>query len=961
MKVLEYADLDVSRVRAAYAKVVEALERDDFRSAEVKKLASVSHGKYFRAKLDHTNRVLFTTIRHGATTYILMLEIIEQHAYDRSRFLRGAAIDESRIPDADATEATQSAELVRYIHPGRMEVQLLDKPISFDEAQAAVYRMQPPLIIVGSAGSGKTALTLEKMKCVDGDILYVTHSSYLAQGAAEAYRSYGFERAAQDVTFFSYRAFLESLRVPEGREATWRDFSAWFERNRAFAKGLDPHQVFEELRGVIAAQAEGVLDHSGYLALGVKQSIFLEAERERVYALFEKYRTWLAESGLYDQNLVAHAWKELAQPRYDFVVVDEVQDLTMAQLALVLKTLRKAGRFMLCGDSNQIVHPNFFAWSRVKTLFWADEALAGRQELKVLQANFRNGQEATRVANALLKIKQLRFGSIDRESNFLVRSVSLEPGRVRLVPDQETFRKELDEKTRGSAQVAVLVLRDEDKPEARRFFHTPLVFSVHEAKGLEYDRVILYRFVSGSRAAYASLAEGVEATDLERDELDYRRGRDKTDKSLEIHKFFVNALYVAITRAIREVYLVEQDTEHPLFGLLGLRTEAEALKLEAKTSSLEDWQKEAHRLESQGKQEQAEAIRQTLLHQKEVPWTVLDAPGLERLLAKVFVAKAPGRKPAEQLAEFASFHGEAILSTHLANLAGTRAASQVAQESLQQRILAPFASRKFRDVLRQCEEYGLEYHIPMGLTPLMAASAAGNVELVEALLDLGAGRDSTDHFGRNAFHWALIRAFRDDGYARETLPLLVERLAPPVIDLMESGRLVRLAPHQSEYLLFQTLWTLFSTVFRYYDWRGRFGLTTAQILAPWSHLPPSVLRPERNQRQHLSAVLSRNEVDREYAYNRRLFKRVQQGWYVLNPRLSVRQIRGATESWVPLPQVLNLALAREFAQPAFWEDMDAFYAAAGLPEPPPPILQQPFEAAEAERARTLAARTGWHK
>lgn len=263
----------------------------------------------------------------------------------------------------------------------------------------------------------------------------------------------------------------------------------------------------------------------------------------------------------------------------------------------------------------------------------------------------------------------------------------------------------------------------------------------------------------------------------------------------------------------------------------------------------------------QGKQEQAEAIRKTILRQKNVPWTVLDVPGLERLLAKVFVEKAPGRKPSEQLSEFAIFHGEAILSTHLASMAGVQVPSRAARESLQQRILAPFAARKFRDVLRQCEEYGPEYRIPMGLTPLMAASAAGNVELVKA----------------------------------------------------------------------------------------------------WSHLPPSVLRPERNKRQHLSAVLSRNEVDRDYAYSRRLFKRVQQGWYVLNPCLSMRQVKGETEAWAPLPQALNLALAREFAQPAFWGDMDAFYAAVGLPEPPPPILKQPFEAAEAERVRTLAARTGWRQ
>ena len=127
-----------------------------------------------------------------------------------------------------------------------------------------------------------------------------------------------------------------------------------------------------------------------------------------------------ARPALYDRNLVAHEWRRYAAPRYDFVVVDEVQDLTMVQLALVLATLKRPGHFLLCGDSNQIVHPNFFSWSRVKTLFWRDEALAQKQELKVLRANFRNGREATRVANALLKIKHRRFGSIDRESNFLV-------------------------------------------------------------------------------------------------------------------------------------------------------------------------------------------------------------------------------------------------------------------------------------------------------------------------------------------------------------------------------------------------------------------------------------------------------------------------------------------------------------------------------------------------------------
>jgi hypothetical protein len=60
----------------------------------------------------------------------------------------------------------------------------------------------------------------------------------------------------------------------------------------------------------------------------VRQSIFPENQRDKLYDLFERYRAWLAEAKLYDLNLVAQEWQALAAPRYDFVVIDEVQDIT---------------------------------------------------------------------------------------------------------------------------------------------------------------------------------------------------------------------------------------------------------------------------------------------------------------------------------------------------------------------------------------------------------------------------------------------------------------------------------------------------------------------------------------------------------------------------------------------------------------------------------------------------------
>jgi len=54
-------------------------------------------------------------------------------------------------------------------------------------------------------------------------------------------------------------------------------------------------------------------------------------------------------------------------------------------------------------------------------------------------------------------------------------------------------------------------MRDEDKIEARKHFTTPLLFSIHEAKGLEYENIVLYRFISDHRAEFNEITDGVAA------------------------------------------------------------------------------------------------------------------------------------------------------------------------------------------------------------------------------------------------------------------------------------------------------------------------------------------------------------------------------------------------------------------------------------------------------------------
>jgi superfamily I DNA/RNA helicase len=232
----------------------------------------------------------------------------------------------------------------------------------------------------------------------------------------------GFENPKQEVDFPIYRELLETLRM---------------------LGDLDTQALFEEFRGVIGARPSGPLSLADYLAPGTRQSLLTTEQRELAHGPFQRYRASLAEAGLQDSNLVAHEWRtQIAEgktPIYDFVVIDEVQDLTPVQLALVLALLRTPGQFILCGDSHQLVHPNFFRWAALKNLFW--QGLAGdaaqRQPLKLLQANFRNTRAVTQLSNELLTIKQARFGSVDRESNFLIRGTSAAAGEVRLLDAKE--------------------------------------------------------------------------------------------------------------------------------------------------------------------------------------------------------------------------------------------------------------------------------------------------------------------------------------------------------------------------------------------------------------------------------------------------------------------------------------------------------------------------------------------
>ena len=909
MKILQYNDLDVSGLRAAFDRTAAALRAGDFRAADVKKLKGTP---YYRAKLNDADRLLFRFGAYGGHTYLLLLEIIRAHAYEKSRFLGGARVSESKLEPLSAPTAVDEADRVSlpYVNPKQTRFHVLDKILSFDDRQVEAFGLRTPLILIGAAGSGKTVLTLEKLKCLHGDVLYVTLSAYLAENARNLYYSFGYENERQNLDFLSLREYVETLRVPPGRPITFRAFADWFARH-AHSSGLkDAHMVFEEFNGVLTGMTvdKACLALDEYMALGVRQSIFSRDQRERVYAVFQRYRDWLCGNGWYDPNLVAFEYRALCKPRYDFAVIDEVQDITNVQLQLILQSLRQPENFVLCGDSNQIVHPNFFSWAKVKTLFY-EKRVQGRTEImRVLNANYRNSPEVTDTANRLLLVKNARFGSIDRESNYLVKAVSDRAGAVDLTRDGDKTRREIDKKTSRSTRFAVIVMREEDKPEAKRSFHTPLVFSVQEAKGLEYENIVLLNCVSNNARAFDEITAGVTAGDMNKD-LRYARAADKSDKSLEAYKFYTNALYVALTRAVRNVYLIESHTRHRLWGLLGLAEQKGDVTVKAESSSKEEWKEEARKLEMQGKAEQAEEIRETILATENVPWTVLTPESLDELREEALNPDHYNRQAKLLLFDYAVIHHVPSLFRELAKLKFKQAEDPFRNlTKIEQKYQRDYADPRRRELTKKLNQYGIDFRDPLNRTPLMIAAKMAQTDLARDLVTAGAHRSRRDNWGRNPLQIALLEAYRSKEYARRRIGAIYPLLAPSSVKVKVQGRMIKIDQKLMEFFVLQSMIAMFQDIARVKTQWDLPAFETADFVHALECFPEHVIPERRKKRPYLSSILSKNEVSRDDPYNRFLFVRVRHGRYILNPLLDV-DVEG---EWINVYDLIGISeLERE--------------------------------------------------
>jgi hypothetical protein len=899
-QLLYHNELDIKSVEKNYFKTVHQLQQGDFKSADVRKMPNTG---YYRARLDLRGRLLFTIVQYKGSTYLLLLEIIKDHNYAQSRFLRGALLPEEdqliAVPDSTDIVQVNNPEL-SFLNPESRSVHLLNKFISFDEIQEKILLLQTPLIIIGAAGSGKTALVLSKLKNLTGNVAYISLSKFLVENASRIYYSNGYDNEHQEVEFLSLNDYLSSWEKPVAREIHFRAFEPWFTRYAQTLKISEPYRVYEEFKGVITGSPtdKAWLSQEEYLALGVKQSIFSMAEREKLYPLFEKYVQWMKENNWYDSNIICYEYLEKIKPRYDYILVDEVQDITNIQLKCILQSLIAKTNFVLTGDSNQIVHPNFFSWSKVKTFFY-QSGDAGKQ-VNILQTNYRNSRQVVKLSNHLLKIKNKRFGSIDRESNYLLSTVSQEDGEVLLYRDEDKTKNELNRLTQENTNYAVIVTENIYKDEARRFFKTPLVFSIHEAKGLEYENVILVNFVSRHETEFLEIIRGVSQDDLVKDEFQYNRSANKEDKEAEIYKFYINSLYVAITRAVKNIYFFEKLVTHPALQLLEIGESKKEIKVNQLKSSREEWLEEARRLEEQGKYEQAEQIRA-----KYLGYEYISAEELELILQVALNPSLPEqdvKKQRKQLFQYSIHHQRYDWIEQLAKLQFQRAILYMKEVKQYRKEFAKnIRLGRNHEVISILKKYGYGFVTEEGSTGLMLALHHGQNELVREFIKQNVSIKQTDQNGWLALDYLL------DGYYKNilfnhnqmattnTLRQFWHLVKPPEFVVELENQQIHINGHSMLFFLIIAMRIMESQQpikvkikiaepDKEFLIKGGFDMDSLQELT--AIIPDVVLPTYRKNRSYINSVLASNEISRQgNAGCKMLFIRVKRGVYIINYKL----------------------------------------------------------------------------
>ncbi|RME24488.1 MAG: hypothetical protein D6800_08625 [Candidatus Zixiibacteriota bacterium] len=169
----------------------------------------------------------------------------------------------------------------------------------------------------------------------------------------------------------------------------------------AAVQNLRDDYLLEEFDWIIEGQNCTTLEDYRQANRAGRGIPFDEKLRTAVWQLYTAYRQYLLDQGLRTWGQVRQlALSEVRagnfEHRWDYVLVDEAQDLPPAALALCVELCRDPSGLFLTADANQSLYNRGFRWQRVH------EHLKVTGRTRILRRNYRSTREIAEAAAELL-------------------------------------------------------------------------------------------------------------------------------------------------------------------------------------------------------------------------------------------------------------------------------------------------------------------------------------------------------------------------------------------------------------------------------------------------------------------------------------------------------------------------------------------------------------------------------
>lgn len=463
-----------------------------------------------------------------------------------------------------------------------------------DQLKLTQWALTGPTMVRGGAGTGKSTVALYRVKALlerpgstgKERVLFTTYTRallavtrQLLEQLLTAKQMKRVEVSTCDQVAWRIVSRRRTIGKPESDVVAIRRLvdlrkkhkpsgSAFETRLRARALDrLTDNWLLEEFDWIIDGRGLNTLDE--YLAAPRPGRGLALNERARI-AVWELYQAFTSSSGDRYPSLRREALKLLTEDvtieRYDYVVVDEAQDLSPVSLAIMAELCASGEGLFFAADTKQSLYSKSYSWSS------GHPRLQFRGRTAQLQRNYRSTREIERAAFSVLRAEaddELVASNSIHEGPLpvLVRNISADKQAEWIARFVRQMARHLHLKTSAAAVLvpgedAGELLANELKAiglEARFFSGRELdikadvvrILTLHAAKGLEFPIVV----VAGLDTKSWPVPE-----DFDDPELFAERARHER-----------RVLYVGLTRAMRGLMLiVPEGCRHPAVAELVL-------------------------------------------------------------------------------------------------------------------------------------------------------------------------------------------------------------------------------------------------------------------------------------------------------------------------------------------------------------------------------------------------------